>query len=318
MFIFTTPLIFVRIFIMQIDQNSLDSESSWVPDTLAQTSVAIWGMGLMGGSLALALRGKTSALFGIDPDEKTCQQAKEMSLFTRVSTNPTELLPKANLIILCAPLGLIPALLKQIPLDHPGHAVIMDIGSTKNNILPIMEGLPDRFIPIGGHPMSGKEVSSLSNATADLYQGGSFALLALPRTTKAASQLVLQLIEAIGAHPVWLDPLEHDRWAAAISALPYLVANCLSGVTPLEAAPLVGPGYKSTTRLATENIDMMHYILANNRENVLTDLKQFHARLELIENALEQNDFETLTSLFEEGAARRSATMNSFLQGGKS
>jgi len=303
---------------MQTDQNALASEPSWVPATLAQTTVAIWGIGLMGGSLAMALRGKTTALFGIDPDEKVCQQASDMQLFTRVSTNPTELLPKANLIILCAPLGLIPALLKQIPLDHPGNAVVMDIGSTKNNILPIMEELPERFIPIGGHPMCGKEVRSLSNAAADLYQGGSFALLPLTRTTPAASALVLQLVEAVGAHPVWLDPLEHDRWASAISALPYLVANCLSGVTPLEAAPLVGPGYKSTTRIAGESIDMMHYILSNNRKNVLADLKHFHRRLELIEKALEKNDFEGLQTLFEEGAARRAAIMDSFQNGGKS
>ena len=115
-------------------------------------------------------------------------------------------------------------------MDHPGHAVILDIGSTKNNILPIMEELPQRFEPIGGHPMCGKEVQALTNACADLYQGGSFALLPLARTSQAASQLVLQLVKAIGAHPVWLNPQEHERWAASISALPYLVANCLSGV----------------------------------------------------------------------------------------
>lgn len=303
---------------MQTDQPSLDSEASWIPETLAQTTVAIWGIGLMGGSLAMALRGKTNALFGIDPDEKVCQQALDMQLFNRVSTNPAELLPKANLIVLCAPLGLIPALLKQIPLDHPGRAVVMDIGSTKNNILPVMEELPERFVPIGGHPMCGKEVRSFSNAAADLYQGGSFALLPLTRTTQAASHLALQLVEAVGAHPVWLDPLEHDRWASAISALPYLVANCLSGVTPLEAAPLVGPGYKSTTRIAGESFDMMHYILSNNRENVLIDLKHFQARLALIETALENNDFEALCILFEEAAARRAAIMDSFQKGGKS
>lgn len=303
---------------MQTDQTTPGIEPSWVPESLTSASVAIWGIGLMGGSLAMALRGKTSALFGIDPDIQVCRQSIDMHLFDRVSTNPAELLPKANFIILCAPLGLIPSLLKQIPLDHPGHAVIMDIGSTKNNILPIMEELPERFIPIGGHPMSGKEVSSLSNADADLFQGSSFALLALPRTSQAASNLAIQLVKAIGAHPVWLDPLEHDRWASAISALPYLVANCLSGVTPLDAAPLVGSGYKSTTRLASENIDMMHYILGNNRENVITDLKNFHSRLEMIENALEQNDFDALTNLFEEGAARRAAIMDLFQKGGNS
>jgi prephenate dehydrogenase len=303
---------------MKTDKAMPESEPSWVPQTLAESTIAIWGIGLMGGSLALALHGKTAALFGIDTDPQICLQAAAMQLFDRVSTNPAELLPKASLIMVCTPLALIPALLKQIPLDHPGNAVVMDIGSTKNNIMPIMEELPERFIPIGGHPMCGKEVRSLSNASSDLYEGGSFALLPLFRTTPAASHLVEQLVRAVGAHPVWLDPIEHDRWASAISALPYLAANCLSAVTPLEAAPLVGPGYKSTTRLAAESIEMMMHILSNNRENVLMDVKQFQARLKLIENALENKDDEGLRSLFEEGASRRSAVMEAFLQGGKS
>jgi len=301
---------------MQTDNKSLEPDSSWIPEDLSRCKVAVWGIGLMGGSLAMALHGKTAALLGIDPDRAVCLQAEEMHLFDRVSINPAKLLPEADLILLCAPLGLIPTLLKQIPLVHPGHAVVMDIGSTKNNILSVMEELPERFIPIGGHPMCGKEVRTLANACNDLYQGGSFALLPLLRTTLAASRLAVQLVKAVGAHPVWLDPLEHDRWASVISALPYLVANCLSGVTPLEAAPLVGPGYKSTTRLAGESIEM--HILANNRENVLKDIKQFGIRLELIENALEKNDNEGLRSLFEEGAARRSDIMDAFQKGGKS
>lgn len=302
---------------MKSDKTIPASDSSWVPQTLAETTVAIWGVGLMGGSLAMALHGKTAALYGIDTDQGICRQAAAIQLFDRVSTNPAELLPKANLIIICAPLGLIPTLLKQIPTHHLGHAVVMDIGSTKNTIMPVMEELPERFIPIGGHPMCGKEFCTFSNASSDLFEGGSFALLPLPRTTPAASQLAEQLVNSIGAHPVWLGSVEHDRWASAISTLPYLAAISLSAVTPLEAAPLVGPGYKSTTRLAGESIEMMMHILTNNRENVLKDVKQFQARLKLIENALENKEDKALRSLFEEGAARRSAIMDAFTQGGK-
>lgn len=302
---------------MLTEKDSTQSDSSWIPESLSETRVAIWGIGLMGGSLALALHGKTAALFGIDADQQVCHQATEMRLFDQVGTNPAEILPGADLIVLCAPLGLIPALIRQIPLLHPGHAVVMDMGSTKNNILLVMDELPDRFIALGGHPMCGKEVRSLSNACSDLYQGGSFALLPLSRTTPPALRLAVQLVKAAGAHPVLLEPSEHDRWASAISALPFLAANCLSAVTPLEAAPLVGPGYKSTTRLAGESIEMMMHILINNHQNVLADLKLFHARLERIEKALENEDYEGLRSLFEEGALRRSAIMDAFLQGGK-
>jgi len=143
--------------------------TSWVSQSLSETSVAIWGVGLMGGSLAMALHGKTASLYGIDTDQGICHQPTAIQLFDRISTNPAELLPKADLIIICAPLGLIPTLLEQIPSYHPGHAVVMDIGSTKSTILPVMEELPERFIPIGGHPMCGREFCTFSNSSSDLF-----------------------------------------------------------------------------------------------------------------------------------------------------
>ncbi|MCX6056359.1 MAG: prephenate dehydrogenase [Chloroflexi bacterium] len=292
------------------------SEFSWIPKNLSEAKVAIWGIGLMGGSLAMTLHGKTASLFGIDADGQVCHQAEDLGIFDRISTHPSDLLPLANVVILSAPLGILPTLLEELPELHPGSAVVMDIGSTKTNIMTMMEQLPDRFTPLGGHPMCGKEVRTLSRACTDLYQGASFALLPLPRTPLSAKRLALQLVEAVGSHPIWLDPLQHDRWVAAISHLPYLVANCLSGVTPLEAAPLVGPGFKSTNRLAGESIEMMIQILMNNRDNILSNLKNYHHRLELIEKNLECRDFEALRILFEEGAARRSAIMDSFEKGG--
>lgn len=121
---------------MMTNNMMTSSDPAWVPQTLSETTVAIWGIGLMGGSLAMALRGKIAALFGIDTDPQICRQAASMQLFDRVSTNPAEILPKADLIVVCTPLAMIPALLKQIPLDHPGHAVVMDIGSTKTTSCP--------------------------------------------------------------------------------------------------------------------------------------------------------------------------------------
>ncbi len=293
-----------------------DSPFAWIPANLSDAKVAIWGIGLMGGSLAIALKGKTALLLGIDPDEVVCRQAEEQGLFDKTASNPAELLPQADFIILCAPLGLLPDLLRQIPDLHPGSAVVMDVGSTKNSIMPVFEGLPERFAPIGGHPMCGKEVRTLSHACPDLYQGASFALLPLSRTPQAACRLALQLVDAVGAHAIWLDPALHDKWVASISHLPYLVSNCLAGVTPLEAAPLVGPGFKSTSRLAGESLDMMLHILMNNRENVLLTLKNYRERLEAIESGLETADYESLIKLFEEGAAQRAAILDSFQKGG--
>ena len=303
---------------MSTNPLSPSSDISWIPASLSNATVAIWGIGLMGGSLAMALRGKTASLLGIDPDKATCSRAEEMNIFDETASDPSKIISKADLVILCAPLGKLPDVLQELPKVHSGHAVVMDIGSTKNNLLPLMEQLPERFAPIGGHPMCGKEVRTLSNACVDLYRGGSFALLPLPRTPQAAARLALQLVEAVGAHPIWLDPTLHDRWVASISHLPYLVAIALSAVTPLEAAPLVGPGYKSTTRLAGESIEMMIDILTNNRENVLAILKNYRQRMGMLEEALEAADFDKLETLFQEGDVQRDAILEVFLKGGGS
>ena len=287
----------------------------WIPAALSDCKVAIWGIGLMGGSLAMALKGKTAALYGIDPDPQTCSQAEQLHLFDRVSTDPAKLLPLADLIVLSAPLGILPRLLEELPGHHPGPAVVIDLGSTKTAILEVMQHMPARFAPLGGHPMCGKEFRSLSQACVTLYQGASFALLKLPRTPQPAANLSVQLVEAAGAHVVWLDPATHDRWAASISALPYLVASGLAGITPLEAAPLVGPGFISTTRLADESIEMMIDILSNNSANVLDSLKAFCAQMNQIEQDLEAGNFSSLHSRFQAGADRHAAILNSFHKG---
>lgn len=287
----------------------------WIPATLSEAKVAIWGIGLMGGSLAMALQEKTAALYGIDSDPQICRQAGEEKLFDRISTEPAELLPEADLIILAAPLGILPALLEELPAYHPGPAVVIDIGSTKTAILEVMQHMPERFAPLGGHPMCGKEVRTLSQACATLYHGASFALLPLPRTPRPAADLAAQLAEAAGSHVVWLDPDTHDRWAASISALPYLAANGLAGITPLEAAPLVGPGFISTTRLADESIEMMMDILYNNSTNVLDSLKAFCEQMNQIEQDLEAGNFSSLRSRFQTGADRHAAILNAFHKG---
>jgi prephenate dehydrogenase len=291
-----------------------NSPVTQIPATLADASVCIWGLGLMGGSLAMALKGKTKTLYAVDPDLQVCKQALALQIIDRVSNDASELLPLADLIILAAPLGMLPSLITQLPQLHTGAAVVIDLGSTKTNILTVMEQLPARFSPVGGHPMCGKEVRSLLNATADLYRDASFVLLPLARTPQPAFELVLQLVSAIGAHPIWLDAATHEKWAASISHLPYLVANSLSSITPIEAAPLTGPGYTSTTRLAVESIDMMMDILLNNRKNILPYLHDFIKRIELVENKLTQEDYPALRELFTQGAERRTAVLDAFKQ----
>ncbi len=279
------------------------------PGFFSGSRVAILGLGLMGGSLALALRGKVAELIGIDPDPATLALAREWQLADRLAAAPEGLLADADVVILAAPVGAILSLIAALPGLHPGSPLVMDLGSTKKEIVEQMARLPARFDALGGHPMCGKEHSSLSQAEAGLYRGAPFALVPLPRTTPRARGTVLALVEAIGACPLWLDELEHDRWVAATSHLPYLLSSALAASTPPEAGPMIGPGYRSTTRLAAQPPALMMDILATNRANVLGALRRLHTRLDLLEQLLAAEDYPALERLLQEGAARREKMM---------
>jgi prephenate dehydrogenase len=109
---------------------------------------------------------------------------------------------------------------------------------------------------------------------------------------------------------LWLDPDIHDRWAAATSHMPYLVANALAYITPQEASPLAGPGFRSTTRLAASSLGMMTGILATNRENALESLALLRDHLGILEECLERQDWQALGSYLAAGAERRAAVVD--------
>jgi prephenate dehydrogenase len=100
----------------------------------------------------------------------------------------------------------------------------------------------------------------------------------------------MQLADALGARPIWMDADTHDHWVSAVSHLPYLAASALAATVPLEVAGLAGPGYRGTTRLASSPLTMMLDILSTNRENILADLRKYHLQLARIESLLELND----------------------------
>jgi prephenate dehydrogenase len=271
-------------------------------DYLSNARVAILGLGLMGGSLALALRGKVATLLGVDPDPQIRALALRGGVVDRVSGRAGSLLPQANLIILAAPARAILKLLDDLPRLHPGPAAVIDLGSTKVQIVKAMEMLPERFDTLGGHPMCGKERGSLANAESGLYQGAPFVFVPLARTSDALRRLAAQLASALGALPLWLDAETHDRWVASTSHLPYLIANSLSALTPLEASPLVGPGFRSTSRLSPGSLEMMVDILMTNRLNILADLRSYQEHLAVIENYLAQANEAGLRQVLNLGA----------------
>ncbi len=271
---------------------------------LAEARVSIIGLGLMGGSLALALRGRCAALYGADPDRATLHLAESKGIVDAISTDPANL-PPADVLVLAAPVRAILNLLQTVPQWHPNPALIMDLGSTKQVIIDKMAHLPEHYDPVGGHPMCGKEVGSLANADPLLYQGAPFAFTLLPRSSLRARQMAVQLATAVNAQPLWLDPETHDRWVAATSHAPYLIANALAAATPVEVSPMVGPGFRSTTRVAASSQHMMLDILFTNREQVLSALEQFRLRLDALEADLTAANETAMQKKLRQGAIRR-------------
>ena len=173
----------------------------------------------------------------------------------------------------------------------------MDLGSSKRLIVEAMSRLPERFDPIGGHPICGKEKLLLANAERTLYYAAPFLLTPLERTTPRALSAANQIVEAVGAKATILDASEHDRILASTSHLPFLLSSALALATPNDVAPFVGTGFKSTSRLAGTSSSMMLGVLQSNRENVLNALHEFQAQLAEIKSAISANDFPQLESV---------------------
>ena len=264
---------------------------------LAHSRIAIVGLGLMGGSLALGLRGKCAALYGIDPEPAALELALSQHIVDEADSDPARLLPKANIIILAAPIPSILTLLNQLPSLAPNPCIVLDLGSTKRLVVEAMARLPERFDPIGGHPICGKEKLSLANAERTLYYAAPFLLAPLKRTSSRALSAAHQIIEALGAKPKVLDAGEHDRILASTSHLPFLVSSALALATPQDVAPFIGPGFKSTSRLAGTPSSMMLGVLQSNRENILHGLRGMLRQLAEIESVLSSNDDAKLESI---------------------
>lgn len=285
------------------------------PISLDACQVAIIGLGLMGGSVALRLRGRCRSLLAADPEDDTRQLAHRLGAVDRVVSDPAEILPQADLVVLAAPVRAILELIHRLPSllsvsAEDQRVTVIDLGSTKVEICQAYEQLPAYFDPLGGHPMCGSERAGLKHADKELFRDAIFTLTPLERTSHSARQLALQLVEALGAHPLWLDAQTHDRWTASTSHLPYLLSVALALATPPETAPLAGPGFRSTSRLASSSPSMMADILHTNQDSIRLALGRFRAQLDRLEDTLREMDEAGMTSILNQAAEARALLLD--------
>jgi prephenate dehydrogenase len=258
--------------------------------TLKNANIALIGLGLMGGSLALSLKPRCRRLSAYDLDQATLELARRQEIVHMAESDPAKILVDADLVILACPVPSILYWIGRLPEYIHGPCIVLDIGSSKRAIVHALESLPANFDPIGGHPICGRERLSLENAERFLYRDAPFVLTPLSRTSERARSAAMQIVEALGANPIWLDSVDHDQILASTSHLPYLLSSALAMATPEDAAALVGPGFRSTARLAGTPSSMMLGVLLSNVDNVLGAISQFRQSLDAFESALRAND----------------------------
>lgn len=257
---------------------------------LRDCTVAIAGLGLMGGSLGLALRGSVARVVGIARRPDTVQRALAVGAIDEGQDILAAGAANADIIVLATPVSVILSQIAEIGRlaaagAVPSGVVLLDMGSTKRQVCSAMAALPDSVEPIGAHPMCGKENPGIDEAEADLYRGAPFVLTPLDRTEPQAVALVEALALAVGARPLRMDPTRHDWLVAAISHLPYLLSVALfataDGVGQSDRAvwQLAAGGFRSTTRLAGSEEKMMADILLSNADAVLQIVAAFQDNL---------------------------------------
>lgn len=264
--------------------------------------VAIVGLGLMGGSLAGALkkRGACREVWGVARREETIREALRRGFIDGGTCDLAEGVEQADLIVLATPARTILELIPQVGSLAPPGCLLMDLGSTKARIVQAMEALPPHVQAVGGHPMCGKEASGIAAAEADLYAGATFVLTLLQRTSAEALVLAQELVEAVGARPLVMNAERHDRLVAAISHLPYLLSVGLVATAEEIAAEdelvweLAASGFRDTSRLAASDATMMLDILLTNRQTVGEMLSRFVRQLDAIADLLEVDDEQAL------------------------
>lgn len=272
--------------------NDQEDGFRWLKDA----TIAIIGLGLMGGSFGLALKERKIGrhVWGVDHRAGIIERAVELGAIDGGATDAANVVADSDIVVLATPVRVIIRLVRQIGTHLKPGCLVLDLGSTKRDIVEAMAALPAGIEPVGGHPMCGKEVAGIWAAEASLYEGALFLLTPLERTSPAALTLAEALVESIGATPVIIDARRHDRLVAAISHLPYLAAVMLVSAAAEVAAedalawPLAASGFRDTSRLAASDVTMMHDILVTNREHVGEMLQRYRRRLneliELVEN----------------------------------
>ncbi len=251
--------------------------------------VTIIGLGLIGGSIGLALRKASKSsweVVGHSRRTETAANALSMGAIDRAETNLKDAVEQAQLIIIATPVLTMKEVFSNIAPDVPLGCIVTDTGSTKVQVMKwARELLPPAVSFIGGHPMAGRETYGIQAAEVDLFQGCTYCLTPSKKASPESIDTVIDMARKLGAIPSVIDPKEHDELVAGISHLPILLSAALVSLTTenpswSKMSTLASSGYHDLTRLASGNPEVNSHICLSNQKAIIDWIDNFSHELE--------------------------------------
>ncbi|MCO6500809.1 MAG: prephenate dehydrogenase [Vicingus serpentipes] len=263
--------------------------------------VTIIGLGLMGGSLALALKESkfSSHIIGVDQNKTHCDDALRLQLVDEIKSL-NEAIAGSNMIVVATPVAASISIISTVLNNITKDQVVVDLGSTKAELCTHLNQHQNRSQYVAAHPIAGTENSGPQSAINDLYKNKKVVICEKDSSTDAALSLTLKMFNDIGMSVVFMTPVEHDKHLAYISHLSHISSFAL-GLTVLDLEKdeknifnLAGSGFSSTARLAKSSPDMWESIVMQNKANILPAISAYIHHLEKLKKDIEENNSENL------------------------
>ncbi len=272
------------------------------------------GCGMMGGSFALALKraGLVKRVVGYSKSPSTTERARQLGVIDVEAPSALLAVSGADLVLLAVPVSATEATFKAIRHLVRGDVLIMDVGSTKREVIDaarrVLKDQVGVFVPT--HPIAGKELAGVDHADPDLYKGRQVILTPIERTLTAQLEKAHKVWTALGCHVKQMSPEAHDSAYAAVSHLPHLVAFALmNGIQSQPQAEdflsLAGPGFRDFTRIAASDPVVWRDILMSNREELLAQSRLFQRALHALETAINADNPDALEALIDQASSAR-------------
>jgi prephenate dehydrogenase len=274
--------------------------------------LAVVGVGMMGGSLALAARtrAKVDEVVGFDSDPSTSEEALAHGIVTEVASSAAEAAAYADLVVVSTPVRSIPAIVEECAASEPQPRLICDMGSTKSAIMRSLSPKAHSLF-IGGHPLCGAADSGLKYARADLFEGATYFLCTTGDGFPKLYAMLQQFVADLGARPTHIEPDAHDQIMAVVSHLPHVLANALMdhagafNAGGKRALQWVGASFTDLTRVAGANPTMWRDVFLENSEALTMSLHSLCAGLQEFSEHLAAGDATAVSKAIESAAAYR-------------